>query len=323
MKIAIVFHPKSMRATEDKIHGRRRNIVYPTQLRVRRAFQRAGHKVVSVDGRGNLFAKIRKAKPNLVFNWFSIPGKAQAYVPALLEKMEVPFTGSGSLSHSLAMHKGLSSKVLRYDKVPIPPFALVSRKQKKPSRTVEFPVVVKPCSLGASEGITEESFVKSANDLSSAIDTSLAIDKEVIITKYIPGRELTLGIIGNKQLQILPILEKHFETRPGAPRIFTEKMKRKSTHWHYNVSVPELTPQEDAAVRKIAKRAYRSLGCTDYARVDIRLDNQEVPWVLEVNTLPGIFPKFSPMAKMADIMGRRIEHLYMRILEEAVVRYSL
>jgi D-alanine-D-alanine ligase len=221
------------------------------------------------------------------------------------------------------MHKGLSSKVLRYDKVPIPPFALVSRKQKKPSRTVEFPVVVKPCSLGASEGITEESFVKSANDLSSAIDTSLAIDKEVIITKYIPGRELTLGIIGNKQLQILPILEKHFETRPGAPRIFTEKMKRKSTHWHYNVSVPELTPQEDAAVRKIAKRAYRSLGCTDYARVDIRLDNQEVPWVLEVNTLPGIFPKFSPMAKMADIMGRRIEHLYMRILEEAVVRYSL
>jgi len=323
MKIAIIFHPRRMRATEDKIHGSRRKVIYPNLMRVRKAFQRAGHKVVSIDGRSDLFAKIRRTKPNIVFNWYSVPGKTQAYVPALLEKMELPFTGCSSLCHSLAMHKGLAGKVLRYDKVPIPPFALVSRKQRKPSRIIEFPALVKPCSLGASEGISKESFIESAEDLSSAIDSALAKDKEAIITKYILGRELTVGIIGNKKLQILPILEKHFETKPGEPRIFTEKMKRKSTHWQDNVYVPKLTTQEDAAVRKIAMRAYRSIGCTDYARVDLRLDKQGIPWVLEVNTLPGIFQKFSALAKMANVMGKGIEYLSMRILEEAMARYDL
>jgi D-alanine-D-alanine ligase len=312
-----------MRATEDKIRGPRRKVIFPTLTLVRKTFQRAGHKVVSIDGRGDLFVKIRRTKPDIVFNWFSIPGRAQAYVPALLEKMEVPYTGCSSICHTLAMNKGVAGKILRYDKVPIPTFALVSRKQRKPSRLIEFPVLVKPCSLGASEGISKESFVESAEDLSSAIDAALAIDKEAVITKYIPGRELTVGIIGNKNLQILPILEKHFETKPGAPCIFTEKMKRKSTHWHYNVSVSELTAQEDAVVRKITMRAYRSIGCTDYARVDLRLDKQEIPWVLEVNTLPGIFPKFSPMTKMANIMGKGTEFLAMRILEEAKTRYGL
>lgn len=323
MKIAIIFHPARMRATEDKIYGSHRKVIYPTMARVRKAFQRASHKVVSIDGRGDLFVKIKRAKPNIVFNWFSIPGKAQAYVPALLEKMEMPFTGCSSLCHALAMHKGLAGKVLRYDKVPIPPFAVVSRKRRKPPRMIEFPALVKPCSLGASEGISEESFVESAEDLPSAIDRALAIDKEAVVNKYIPGRELTVGIIGNKKLLILPMLEKHFETKPGEPRIFTEKMKRKSTHWQYNVSVPKLTALEDAAVRKIAMRAYRSIRCTDYARVDLRLDKQGIPWVLEVNTLPGIFPKFSPMAKMANIMGKGVEYLSMQILDQSRARYGL
>ena len=323
MRIAITFHPRRMRATEDKIHGSPREVIYPTLARMRETFQHAGHKVVSIDGRGDLFVKIRRAKPDMVFNLFSVPGKAQAYVPALLEKMEIPFTGCGSICHTLAMHKGIAGKILRYDKVPIPPFALVSRKHRKPLRTIEFPVLIKPCSLGASEGISLESFVESAEGLSQALDQALAKDREAIITKYIPGRELTVGIIGNKKLQILPILEKHFKTQPGEHRIFTEKMKRKNSHWHDNVYVPKLTELEDAAVRKTAMRTYRSMGCTDYARVDLRLDKQKIPWVLEVNTLPGIFPKFSPMAKMADVMGKGMEYLSMRILEEAMDRYDL
>lgn len=323
MKIAIIFHPKRMRTIEDLIYGPRRKVIFPTLARVRKAFQHAGHKVVSIDGRGNLFTKVRRAKPDIVFNWFSVPGKAQAYVPAILEKMEVPYTGCSSLCHALAMHKGLSSKILRYDKLPIPPFSLVSRKQRQPSRRIEFPVLVKPCSLGASEGITMESFVESPEELSSAIDKALAKDKEAVITKFIPGRELTVGIIGNKKLQILPILEKHFIAKRGTPRIFTEKMKRARAHWHKSVSVAKLLEQEEAAVRKLAMKSYRSMGCTDYARVDLRLDKRGIPWVLEVNTLPGIFPKFSPMTKMANEIGKGVEYLSMRILEEAVARYGL
>jgi len=323
MKIAIIFHPRRMRATEDLIHGSRRKVIFPTLARVRKAFQRAGHKVVSIDGRGNLFAKVRRTKPEIVFNWFSVPGKTQSYVPAILEKMEVPFTGSGSLCHSLAMNKGLSSKILRYDKLPIPSFSLVSRKQRQPSRRIKFPVIVKPCSLGASEGITMESFVESTEELSLALDTALAKDKEAVITKFVLGRELTVGIIGNKKLQILPILEKHFKAKPGIPRIFTEKMKRNRAHWHKSVSVPKLPEQEEFAVRKLAMRAYRSIGCSDYARVDLRLDKRGIPWIIEVNTLPGIFPKFSPMTKMANEMGKGVEYLSMRILEEATARYGL
>jgi D-alanine-D-alanine ligase len=288
-----------------------------------RAFERIHHKTTIIDGRSNLFSKIKRAKPNIVFNWFSLPGRAQSFVPALLEKMDVPYTGCSALCHSLAMHKGLTGKILRYDKLPVPPFATVNRKKREPSRRVEFPVIVKPCSLGASEGLTEESFVESAEELPSAIDAALAFDREAVITKYIPGRELTVGIIGNKKLQILPLLEKHFETKPGEPRIFTEKMKKKCGHWHDNVATPELEAEEEATVKKVATRAYRSIGCTDYARVDIRLDKQGIPWVIEVNTLPGIYPKFSPLSRMASEINKKSEFLALRILEEAIERYDL
>jgi len=235
----------------------------------------------------------------------------------------MPYTGCSALCHFLAMHKGLASKVLRYDKIPVPPFVLVSRKERKSSRKLEFPVLVKPCSLGASEGISEQSFVESAEELPEAVETALAVDKEALITKYIPGRELTVGIIGNRKLQILPILEKHFEAKPSPPRIFTEKLKKKADHWHTKVTVPKLSTLQEDIVKKVATRAYRSMKCTDYARVDIRLDNQGIPWVIDVNTLPGIFPKFSPMAKMAKEMGKKAEYLAMRILEEAVERHDL
>lgn len=323
MKIAIVFHPMRMRTVESKIHGLYRKILYPTLKHVRKTFERAGHKVVNIDGQGNLLLKLKRAKPGIVFNWYAVPGRTQVYVPALLEKMGIPYTGCSALCQAITMHKGLASKILRYDKLPVPPFALVSRKQREPSRRVEFPVLVKPCSLGSSEGISEESYVASTEVLPAAIDSALMLDKEAVITRYVPGRELTIGIIGNKKLQILPILEKHIETEPGAPRIFTEKMKKKYAHWHDNVKVPEMMIREENAVKNVATRAYRSLGCTDYARVDIRLDKQGVPWILEVNSLPGLYPKFSPLTKMANEMGKRIEYLVLRILEEAMERYGL
>ena len=323
MKIAIIYHPARMRATEDKIYGTHRKILYPNLKRFRKAFQRAHHRVTALDGRGNLTTKIRRAKPDIVFNLYSVPGKAQAYVPALLEKIGMPYTGCSALCHFLAMHKGLASKVLRYDKIPVPPFASVNRKERKPSRQLEFPVLVKPCSLGASEGISEQSFVESAKELPEAIETALAVDKEALITKYIPGRELTVGIIGNKKLQILPILEKHFEPKPSPPRIFTEKLKKKADHWHTKVTVPKMATLQEDTVKKVATRAYRSMKCTDYARIDLRLDNQGIPWVIDVNTLPGIFPKFSPMAKMAKEIGKTAEYLALRILEEAIERYAL
>lgn len=323
MKIAIIYHPERMRKIENNIHGPRRRLIYPTLTRVRKSFERMSHKVVTIDGRGNLLVKIRRAKPDIVFNWYSVPGKAQAYVPALLEKMEIPYTGCSALCHALAMHKGLAGKVLRYNKLPVPPFALVSRKRREPSRRVEFPVLVKPCSLGSSEGVSEDSFVSSAEELPEAIDAALEVDQEAVITKYIPGRELTVGIIGNKKLQILPILEKYLKTKASAPRIFTEKMKKEYAHWHDNVTVPEMRMQEEAAVKKVAMRAYRSIRCADCARVDIRLDKQGIPWVLEVNTLPGIYPKFSPLTKMANEIGKRVGYLAMRILEVAMERYDL
>jgi D-alanine-D-alanine ligase len=323
MKIAIVFHPRRLRVVEEKIYGRLRRVVYPTLNSVRNLFKRMGHKVVTIDGTGNLYAKVKRVKPDLVFNWFSIPGRAQAYVPALLEKMDIPCTGCSALCHSLAMHKGLTAKILRYDKLPIPPFALVSRKRRKPSRHVEFPVLVKPCSLGASEGISDESFVTSEEELQETINKALDSDKEAVITKYIPGREMTVGLLGNRELQILPFLEKHFQTKPGMPRIFTEKMKERTGHWHDNVSVPKLTVEEEAAVKKVARRAYHSLGCTDFARVDIRLDKKGIPWILELNTMPGIYPKFSSLHKMAMEMGKGTKYLAKRILEAAIERYGL
>lgn len=323
MKVAIIYHPARMRATEDKIHGPQRKLPYPTLARVRKAFQCDGHKVTAIDGRGDLFAKIRRAKPDMVFNWYAVPGGAQAYVPALLERMEVPYTGCSALCHALAMDKGLTSKVLAHDKLSVPPFAMVSRKRRQPSAPLDFPVLVKPCALGSSEGISEDSFAASRDELAGAIDVALAVDRQAIITKYLPGRELTVGVIGNDELQILPILEKHLETKPGRPRIFTGKMKKRYAHWHHNVTVPDLGAAQEATVKETAAKAYRGLGCTDCARVDIRLGADGTPWVLEVNTLPGIYPKFSPLTKMANEMGKRTEYLARRILEVARVRYGL
>ncbi len=321
VKVALVYHGPRMMATEHKVHGHDGPEPSPTLNRIRTALVELGHVVVLVDGTKDLMAQISDQSPDIVFNLYAVAGGTeQCFVPAVLDQMGVPYTGSDALGHALAMHKGVASRLFAAAKLPTPRFAVLRAGEQLALNGVEYPAIVKPCTGGASEGIEADSFVRNANELEPAAERILKSGQDVLVSQYVEGRELTIGLIGNHgDLCVLPMLEKHLDAWEGEPRIFTGSM-----NWHEDVSVPELSPDAEQTVEDTAVRAFHAVGLRDYGRVDIRLSPDGTPYVLEVNSMPALFPNFSAMTRIAKEMNwQQVEGLAHAILRAAMDRCGL
>lgn len=205
-------------------------------------------------------------------------------VQALLDMVGVPYTGSGHLASALAMDKHLSKVVLRSAGVatanwimaPAPgsPDGLDAHEV---GRHLDWPVVVKPSKQGSTVGL---SIVRAPDELAAAVTEAFRYDDEVMIERFVPGQELTVGILGDVVLptiEIQPVKELYdYECKytPGMAKEF----------------VAELSPEVQSKLADQARRAFHALKLRGYARIDFRLDPQGQPWCLEANTLPGMTP---------------------------------
>jgi len=204
-------------------------------------------------------------------------------VQALLDMAGVRYTGSGHLASALAMDKHLSKVLFRAAGVatanwimaPAPGTSTLNADEV--GRHLDWPVVVKPSKQGSTVGL---SIVRAANELDAAVREAFRYDDEVMIERFVPGRELTVGILGDQVLptiEIQPVKELYdYECKytPGMAREF----------------VAELTPDIEAKLADQARRAFSALKLRGYARIDFRLDPHGQPWCLEANTLPGMTP---------------------------------
>lgn len=272
-------------------------------------------------------APVRQAlteyKPHLVFNLleeFRGIGSYVSYVLGYLELMRQAYTGCNPRGLILSVDKVLSKRILRHHRIPVPDFAVFDRgaRVRRPSH-LHYPVIVKSATEHGSVGITQASIVHDDDKLREQVEfVRDELETGAIVEHYIEGRELYVGVIGNIRLQTLPVWEMLFRKLPeGQPRIATEKVK-----WDFKYQrkiklitkvAKHLPNGAEARINKICKRAYRALGQTGYARMDLRLTEDGSIYLLESNPNPQL-AYGEDLAESAHHAGMKYEQLIQRIL---------
>ncbi len=284
-----------------------REVSLRTGAAVADALRRLGHDVVEVDAGTDLPLRLAGVRPEASFVALHGRWGEDGTVQGMLEIMGIPYTGSGVLASSLAMDKALSKVVLRSAGIPTPDFQVLARGQGPEAIELEPPYVVKPPREGSTLGIR---VIRDTGESPSALDAARKYDHEVLVEKFVAGREITVGVLEGEGLPLVEIV----------PRSGFYDYEAKYTPGCTEYRCPAPLPEEAAAeAGRIAVLAYRALGCDGAARVDLMLDGGGNPWVLEANTIPGMTPT-SLLPKAAAAAGLSFDALVGRILSGASLK---
>lgn len=235
-------------------------------------------------------------------------------VQGILELFKIPYTGSGILASSLAIDKIFSKKIFVFENIPTPEYIELSsisnldinKIKNEIKKAIGYPLVVKPSREGSTIGIT---IVENENELESAINFARIYDSRILIEKFIFGRLLTVSIIGDKPIA-LPVIE--IKPKSG---FYDFKSKYTVGLTEYIVPV-SLDNETELKIKELSLKAHNSLGCYGISRVDLILDENKVPYVLEINTMPGM-TETSLVPKAAAAAGINFEKLV-----EIILNYS-
>jgi D-alanine-D-alanine ligase len=285
-----------------------------------------GHEVRALGVRSDL-AVIREAieawKPHVAFNLLEEFDGVAVYdqnVVAYLELLRVPYTGCNPRGLMLSRDKALSKKILAYHRIPCPDFAVFpqGRAPRRPAR-LGFPLIVKSITEDASRGISQASVVESDDRLRERVAFMHdSVGTGAIAEEYIDGRELYVGVLGNRRLRVFPVWELRMDKLPEDARpIATQRVKwsraYQKKHGITWGEARDLPPDSAVRVQSLARRVFRALGLSGYARIDLRLDARGRPWVLEANPNPEI-AYGEEFAESAERAGLGYEALLQRIL---------
>jgi len=294
------------------------------------ALNRNGHTVEPLDVEyPKLVSYFRENRVDMVFN--IAEGKSgkfrESEVPALLDYFNIPHTGSDTFSLALAMNKALTKKILKADSIPTPDFQIFVKGNEELDPKLKFPLIVKPNCEGSAKGINKSSVVTTKKDLFEKIkDTISTYKQEALVEEFIEGKELTVGILENGKTTVLPILEIDFSgCKNSGEYFYSWRMKE----YQGNVELgllprfhcpARLDKETEERVKEVALKTHRAVGCLDISRIDIRLDANNIPYVLEINPLPGLDPKESNFPIMAYAAGMRYDDLIEAIVMSASER---
>jgi D-alanine-D-alanine ligase len=303
----------------------------PVVPQVARTLRKLGHRVSVLGVHGDvkrLIAGLARRKPDLVFNLMEMFGEnvfGDIPVTGLLELIGVNYTGSGPGELYLSQDKGLTKRLLAFEDILYPRFAVFSRETGfETGGNLRMPLFVKPLRSDASLGIGGKSLVQ---DWTALADRVSAIRKELddaaLAEEFIDGREFYVGVIGNSQPKALPPVEIDFTGFPeGVPKVMDSKAKwdERSKEYKGTRSVLAQLPDElRARLQKVAVDAYRALRVRDYGRVDIRLTDTGDIYVLEVNA-SCYLERNSEFAMAAGAAGLDYPRLIERIVDLALAR---
>jgi D-alanine-D-alanine ligase len=285
-----------------------------------------GHEVQALgvhDDLGELRRAATEWKPHIAFNLLEGFDDITIFdqnVVSHLELLKLPYTGCNPRGLLLARDKSLSKKLLAYHRIPVPEFEVfrIGRPIRRPKR-LAFPLIVKSLTQEASIGISQASVVDSDEKLKERVTfIHESIRTTAIAERYVEGRELYVGILGNQTLQALPVWELFFTNMPpDAKRIATDRVKWSVKYQKkYGIESGPAAELPEALYEKIqhvCRRAYRALELSAYARIDLRLDEAGNVWVLEANPNPQI-ARGEDFAASAAKAGISYESLMQRIL---------
>jgi D-alanine-D-alanine ligase len=280
---------------------------------IRDALASYGHVVVPLEATAELPRFLMESPVDLVFNIAEgVSGRnREAVVPALCELMGIPYTGSDSATLSIALDKTLSKRMLRQHGIPTPEFQLFETGRERISPRLRFPVIAKPNQEGSSKGVSAHvSVVDDEEGLRAVVkDIIDRYRQPAIVEDYIPGREFTVGLLGDKRPRVLPPMEILFKDGNNKRPVYDFQIKQEWEKHVYYECPAKLTPAELKAIEKVCRETFDALDCRDVARVDLRMTAEGEIFVLEVNPLPGLTPGYSDLcliAKAANIDYRSL-----------------
>ena len=326
MRIAIVYNRDSNNVINLFGIPNRERIGKRTIKRIADALKAGGHQVRAIEGDKALIENLEQFMPKvlkgermgLVFNVsYGIQGQARyTHVPSILEMVGIPYVASGPLAHGLALDKVVAKMLFRQHGIPTPEFAIMYDRQDT-AVGLDYPLIVKPKSEAVSFGLT---VVENQQQLQEA--AAIVMDRfqqPVLVERFIEGREINVGLIGNNPVEAFPPVELKFGDTGPAVYTYEDKTHRSGRNIEFECPA-DLSEQRRAAASSLAVKAFQVLGCCDCARVDMRLDGQGNFYVLEVNSLPslGEHGSYTIGAERAGLDFRRLVN---RLVDVAGARY--
>jgi D-alanine-D-alanine ligase len=293
------------------------------------------HDVTLIEADEFAFERLREQRPEIVFNITEgLHGVSrEAQIPAILEMLRIPYTGSDPLTLAICLDKSRAKEIMAYYHLPTPRFLVVYDLSLIKEMTMPFPVMVKPLHEGSSKGIYNSSVVRSKSDLQREIERIFNLYHEpALVEEYLTGREFTVALMGNGEIvTALPIVEIKFDSLPaGVNPIYSYEAKwiwdRTDAPLDIFECPAKISPSLQTEIEMICKQAFRILRCRDWCRVDIRLDATGRPHILELNPLPGILPNpedNSCFPKAARAAGLTYNQLIQGVLALAAKRSGL
>jgi D-alanine-D-alanine ligase len=302
------------------------------------ALRQGGHQVTFLEGDATLYDRLREVRPDICFNICEghFGDSREAHVPAILEMLRIPYTGS----------KVLTKRVLTFHDLPTPPFQVLERLDEPLDPELAFPLFVKPTRQGTGMGISAQSIVHDEPQLRAQVRRLFeAYQEPVLVERFIAGRDVTVGMVGN----LVPPVAWRVPKDEEAPRVvhglrflppleidlglYTEE-EGGVYGGHAKVDLADklnyicparLDPEQAEELNWLAAAMFRVIGCLDVARVDFRLDESEdeKPYILEINPLPGLSPGISDLVIEAEAAGISHVELINMILDEALERYDM
>src|SRR6267378_3763098 len=294
-----------------------REVSLRSGAQVEEALRGLGHEVVGVDLDPNTWDILRDGAFACVFNALHGRLGEDGAVQGMLELLGLPYTGSGILASALCMDKARANAMMAAAGLHIPMFEELEIKEGIAAEVVEklvatygLPVVIKPVREGSTIGLT---IAKDADEVASGLVLAARYDRRVMIQKFASGIEITVGVLATPELQVLPTLE-IVSDNP----VYDYDAKYTAGKSHHIIPA-RITEAAQADASEAAKRAFVELGCAGMARVDIIVDEHSNPWVLEVNTVPGL-TEVSLLPDAAKAAGISFDEMCQRLIDHAVAR---
>ncbi|MFH1422704.1 MAG: D-alanine--D-alanine ligase [Planctomycetota bacterium] len=297
---------------------------------ISKALQSRGAETLLVEANEDAFEILRKIKPqiDIVFNIAEgIRGNSrESHIPAVLEFLNIHYAGPGIDCTANALNKSLTKKLLQRYRIRTAPWAVISSTNRNGLDKLRMPVVIKPNHEGSSIGI--EGGKSLSNSVRSIIRRAKEIEKKynqpALVEEFLPGAEITVGLFGEKEPEVLPFLEIYTDMYPKATGgLVTKNAKTIFEKDNYSGQPRNLSVGVKRKIKKMVVEAYTLLNCRDFGRVDIRIDRDGEPCVMELNPIPGISPRIEDVSyftKICRSAGISYEEMIWKIVNNALKR---
>jgi D-alanine-D-alanine ligase len=292
---------------------------------IREAIASYGHDVVDLEATSDLPVVLASTPVDVVFNIAEgFKGRnRESQVPALLELLDIPYTGSDPAALCVSLDKALAKRMVRTHGILTPQYLVMHSGKERLPKELGFPLMVKPVAEGTSKGVTKKSIVRNEVELREVAREIIAKYRQpALVEEYISGREFTVGLLGERRPRVLPPMEVVFLDKSDPTPIYSFEMKQ---DWNDKIryEVPaKLTDRELDRLEKAAREVFTALGCRDVARSDFRMDAEGRIYFIESNPLPGLSPGWSDLVLIAQAAGIDYRALIGEILSFAIRRHQ-